>query len=100
MYYETRYPLWVSIFEEYALKYSLAKSWLSRRRRAGVVCQSRRVDVLPEFCQNPGRVGVDVAGGLDTRHRSAVDSKVYRVGIGVPEFWQNPGGVGVDLAGA
>ena len=58
--------------------------------------------VPPEFWQNPGGVGVDVASGLDvmpeTPHRSAVDSKVHRVGTVPPEFWQNPGGVAVDEA--
>ena len=34
----------------------------------------------------------------ETPHRSAVDSKVHRVGTVPPEFWQNPGGVAVDVA--
>ena len=58
----------------------------------------RVATVPPEFWQNPGGVGVDVASGLDvmpeTPHRSAVDSKVHRVGTVPPEFWQNPGGIG------
>ena len=63
----------------------------------------RRGAVPPEIWQKPGGIGVDVSSGLDvmpeTPHRSAVDSKVYRVGTVPPEFWKNPGGVGVDAVG-